>query len=327
MYETSTLRLRAATMDDLPAVHAVAMRAAKRDDTGELFELEDLREEWRRVGFDPTTDVLLALDEEGDLLGYAEAGVSSAPRDGEIRAHVMGVTDPAFRGRGVASALLPWCLERARAKAQRDHPGVPVVVAAWGRQEDSDSAALLADAGMTPARYFSDMRVTLADWEDPGTPLPVGARAPRDGDEEAVRLTHNEAFADHWGSSDQTPERWGDMWRRRVGRPQLSRIAVGDASDGLGERVLAYVLTQEWQEGEAYVALVGTARAARGRHLATALLTDVVRACRDAGLRRVELGVDAASPTGANGVYERVGFSVVRRGVSMALPAWTPPAG
>ncbi len=317
------VRFRAASWDDLAALNALANRVAVADDTDELIELEDHAEEWRRADFAPELDVLLALDEDGAVVGWAEAGVSSAPRDGAIRAYAGGAVAPERRAEGIGTELLAWGAERSAAKAAGLHPGVRVVVSGWGREESSDSAELLRSAGFTPARYFSDMRVEFAGWDPAESAQPLGdpgsvhVRQPGPEDEEGVRQAHNEAFQDHWGSSEQTTQRWGEMWSKRVFRPELSRIAV----DAVSGEVLAYVLSEIWVEGEQYVSLVGTRRAARGRRLASVLLGGVLEAGKAAGLRKAELGVDAASPTGANGVYERAGFELVRTGVTMDRPA------
>jgi ribosomal protein S18 acetylase RimI-like enzyme len=45
-----------------------------------------------------------------------------------------------------------------------------------------------------------------------------------------------------------------------------------------------------------------------------------MRAFRDTGFDAAILGVDAENPTGALGVYERVGFGPVRRSVRMQRP-------
>jgi ribosomal protein S18 acetylase RimI-like enzyme len=59
---------------------------------------------------------------------------------------------------------------------------------------------------------------------------------------------------------------------------------------------------------------VGTARAARGLGYAAWTLSTVVAAAFGDGFTKVDLSVDAQSPTGALGLYERLGFKVVRRG-------------
>ncbi len=64
---------------------------------------------------------------------------------------------------------------------------------------------------------------------------------------------------------------------------------------------------------EAYVAYLGTDAAYRKRGLAAALLAHMLQACRAEGFDTVSLDVDTENPTGALGLYERAGFSVLHR--------------
>lgn len=313
--------LRPATRNDAEALTALGNLLAVVDDTDERQTVEDLLEEWETPGFVLERDVRL-VESAGTLIGWVSVFLSAMPRDGEINVHVSGGVHPDHRGRGVGTALVTWGVELGRQRALEEFPESTPALMGWGRQESSDAAELLANLGFKPARWFTDMRVELEGWSDPSgrTEDDPRGRVPNftlpDGDSEAVRLAHNDAFRDHWGSSESTPERWESFRGRRVNRSELSRIAVDPSVDPL-DAVDAYVLSEEWEPGELYVALVGTRRRARGRHLATELLADVVRAAQKAGMTRVDLGVDSASPTGANGVYERVGFKPVRTGVSM----------
>lgn len=313
--------LRPATLEDAEALAELATLLAVVDDTDEKQTVEDLLEEWETPGLERERDIRV-VEVEGTLIGWVTVYLSGAPRDGEIRVHVSGGVHPEYRKRGVGTALVTWGMFHGRGLAQEKFPESTPALEAWGREEDSDSAELLSNLGFEAARWFTDMRVVLDEWSDPSgrTEDDPRGRIPAfsgsNNDSEAVRLAHNEAFRDHWGSSESTRERWESFRSRRVNRSELSRIAVDPALDPL-DAVDAYILSEEWEPGELYIALVGTRRRARGRHLATELLADVVRAAKRAGMDRVDLGVDAASPTGANGVYERVGFKPVRIGVSM----------
>ena len=57
-----------------------------------------------------------------------------------------------------------------------------------------------------------------------------------------------------------------------------------------------------------YIDLVGVAREYRGRGVAATLLAAVVSASARAGLERAVLDVDSDNPTGALGLYKRLGF-------------------
>jgi ribosomal protein S18 acetylase RimI-like enzyme len=67
--------------------------------------------------------------------------------------------------------------------------------------------------------------------------------------------------------------------------------------------------TQATGQRELHVPTVGTRRAGRKRGIATALLVASLRAAQSDGPVRASLSVDSDSPTGAVGLYERVGFT------------------
>ena len=89
---------------------------------------------------------------------------------------------------------------------------------------------------------------------------------------------------------------------------------------------MAYLQTAEFDADlaatgrrEAYVGLVGTLRGHRGKGLATGLLGHALHAYREAGYDGAALAVDSANPTGALGVYRRVGFAVESRWTNYAM--------
>ena len=91
-------------------------------------------------------------------------------------------------------------------------------------------------------------------------------------------------------------------------RPALSRVAFD------GDEIVGYVLTyRDNDPTRSYIGHVGTRRPWRGKAVASALMAEVIEAARQAGYSHVCLGVDADSPTGAVGVYERAGFKRIGR--------------
>jgi ribosomal protein S18 acetylase RimI-like enzyme len=81
------------------------------------------------------------------------------------------------------------------------------------------------------------------------------------------------------------------------------------------------------------IALVGTRRAGRNRGIASALLRRALTGARAAGFASASLGVDADSPTGALGLYQRAGFTMMLTSVTNTKPllavepGGTPPGG
>ena len=64
---------------------------------------------------------------------------------------------------------------------------------------------------------------------------------------------------------------------------------------------------------EAFLAKIGVRREQRGRGLASALLRHSLRLYQAAGYHESALDVDTNNPTGAFGIYERVGYVVETR--------------
>ena len=134
---------------------------------------------------------------------------------------------------------------------------------------------------------------------------------------DALRQAHNAAFLDH---PDFTP--WSEvLWKQSVTesrsfRPDVSFVVSPEDSD----EIVSYLQTAEFEADlaatgrrEAYIGKVGTLRAHRGNGLATALLGHALHAYRGAGYDEASLAVDSENPTGALGVYQRVGFTVESR--------------
>jgi mycothiol synthase len=84
--------------------------------------------------------------------------------------------------------------------------------------------------------------------------------------------------------------------------------------------VVAYALGYEYEADTAatgvrdcYLGQIGTRRDWRGRGAARALIANTLTIAARDGYQRASLGVDAANPTGALGLYERIGFRAVLR--------------
>lgn len=239
------------------------------------------------------------------------------------RVYLSGTTHPAQRGKGIGTAILDWALARAD-EILADEPGELVrVVETFTEVRLAEVVALHEAAGFRPARWYFDMRRDLRQ------PLPEmpdlgGLRLEPYAPDlaERVRLVHNEAFADHWGSEPITPEIWG---REFAGDPffrgDLSFVVL-DGEEIAGYTV-NYVIDSDWEATgvrEGWVGQLGVRRPWRKRGLGTALLVRSMEAFRAAGLDAATLSVDAENPTGALGVYERVGFRPIRRSVRLQRP-------
>jgi ribosomal protein S18 acetylase RimI-like enzyme len=224
----------------------------------------------------------------------------------------VGGVDPEYRGRGVGVRLLTWAEQAARVLHEERFPGVPLALMDGCTVGSAASERLFAQLGYEQVRWYRNMvmdDLAAAVAALPESPVPDGMAfrvftAERSADALRVR---NDAFRDHYGSTSQTPEGWAHFTGGAAFRAGSSFVAYDTAN---GEP-LGIVLAEEYPEGdgrELYIALVGTARAGRKRGIASALLSHALREGLAAGYGNSTLGVDADSPTGAVGLYERLGY-------------------
>jgi mycothiol synthase len=176
--------------------------------------------------------------------------------------------------------------------------------------EDAAARALFESFGLAEARELWSMRCSaLAGLAPPALPAGIEVRPYAPGrHDDAWRLAFNDAFADHWGG-------WvllsADAWRRYLARPgfrpELSLVAWD------GDQIAGFCHCRLDAPGRGQIRYVGVRPGWRRRGLGEALTRLGMLTLRDHGAESVGLGVDATNTTGAQRLYERLGFVVVGR--------------
>lgn len=294
---------RPLTRDDVVALAALRNLVEDVDGTHQPMDADQLAEVFDQPRFDPARDTVSAWD--GDrLVASGIVGVRDELVDGRALVGLDGVVHPDHRGRGLGVALLR-AQERLGADlAARRFPGEPVRLRTSGGLPGSAAQRLLEQEGYVPGNRFVTMAVDLAGWDDPG--LPSSAVAPDPEALVATRDAHNDAFRDHRNHSDVPADDWAHWTGSRAARQDCSAVVVEDG------RVLSYALAGEFEPGVLHVTMVGTRREARGRGLGRQVLLQHLRAARAGGYAVSELEVDDDSLTGANRLYESVGYRALR---------------
>jgi len=265
---------------------------------------------------DPAADSRIVVGPDG----LVAAAIVATPPAGGFRVDVLGGVHPQWRGRGIGRELLGWQLARAAEIHRAVAPDAAWEVHAGAYLGDRDAIRLFERLGMTPARYWFDMVAPTAEPPAPALPEGLAARRYSAADEKAVHAAHMEAFADHWGYQRRGLDEWATLTVRSESfLPDLSLLAVD------GDEVSGYVLSyRDADPTRVYIGHVGVRQRWRRRGVAGALLGAVLTAAGRAGYTSAGLSVDADSPTGAVGVYERVGFTTTSRSVNYVAPL--PPA-
>jgi mycothiol synthase len=257
-----------------------------------------------------------------------------------------GVVHPAYRRRGLGGQLLDWGESAVVPLHERRHPGRPLTLHCSSRLGRADHDALFAGHGYRPVRWWHTMRMDLAAvpsagpqpaGPQPGRPQPGRPHSDRaapdgvrivgfstDAMEDTLQV-RNEAFQDHWGSTETSAESWARSLGQESFRPEFSYIAYADG------QALGIVISFEFGAStkatgsrNLYIGIVGTRRAGRKRGIASALLSRALAEGKAAGFSTSSLDVDGDSLTGAVGLYQRIGYTTARTHVTQAKDLITP---
>ena len=197
--------------------------------------------------------------------------------------------------------LFDWAEARARELGSRFFAG------GWTSQD-----AVLAELqrrGFRLTRTSFRMAIDL-DEPTPGPdwPAEIEPRAFRPGDERVFYELHQETFADTWEPIGETYSEWAHQFLvPEVLVPELWTLATADGEPAGFALCHPHAVDSDL----GWVRVLGVRRSSRGRGLGRALLLRAFAQFRHRGMRRVGLGVDGESPTGANALYESVGMRVV----------------
>lgn len=271
--------------------------------------------------FDPARDLNVA-EIDGQPVAYAERSWVDTS-DGVYREYrIDGAVLPEWRRRGIGSVLLAENERRQRALAATHQTERQRVLGSWTGDRMDGAIALLSGAGFEHVRWFFEMTRPL-DEPIPVVPLPDGLEI-RPVTLDGVRQVWQadvEAFQDHWGgfdSSDAQLKRW-------IERPGLDLSLWVVAYEG-DEVAGASINAIEAEENEmlgvrrGWLHSIFTRRQWRKRGLATALIAHSLTLLKERGMDIGILGVDADNPSGALGVYERIGFRVAERSTAWRRP-------
>lgn len=306
------ISLSPATMDDLEQVVGLlqactfALLGIKED------SVDDLRTWWTTPRFNLETDSRVVVSEKGEMLGYAEVSDFAAPH---VRVEAWGRVHPAHRGEGIGSCLIEWEDARAREALKKAPSDARVSVLQWLESVDAAGADLVLSHGYRMIRRSWRMETAL-DQEPPRVEWPDGIAVRSyvpNQDLEPLVVAAREAFRDHWGYVETPLGESLERMRHRMADPAFDPSVwfLATAGDEIVGMSLAWLRSEE-DPNLAWINTVGVRPAWRRRGIAHALLRHSFRELYRRGKRRVALGVDSESLTGATRVYERAGMRPVR---------------
>lgn len=307
--------------EDLPHVHDLMLSSAGPEDI--VDSLADLQTTFDDPWSNPETDSLVGCTADGGLVAFARCFL--APElEREAAVWLWHEVAPAYRATGLADVLLDWLEERGRERLATAPANLARTLRTGCDETRTHELALYERRGYVRVRYFYRMRRDLHE-PIPAAPPPAEVSiVPYSPDlDAAMHAVFDASFTDHWGFEPITRAEWEQFYVGSEGfRPDLSLLALAGAEPA--GMLLAMVDDADNRRSgrrEGRIRDVGVLRSWRRQGVATALVCEAMRRFRAAGLATASLGVDAENPTGALGLYERLGFAPVRRFVTFEKAA------
>ncbi|TDE07961.1 GNAT family N-acetyltransferase [Jiangella asiatica] len=307
------LTWRPLTLDDVPAWFELVTATEDADDAIERQTAAELADQFKGSWRDPARDSIAGIDADGAIRAYAFS-VFRPVTEGTQAPYLVGAVHPDYRRRGVGRALVAWSEARARQQLATAEANLPARIRLFADEHNTGMRRLAEASGYGALRWYVGMRRDLSQpLPDVATPAGLRVEPYSKARDEDVRIAHNQSFArDHWGSSPVDAEAWAlDVVGGEKFRPDWSVLAIDEATD----RVVGYLMSgaydQDWgPQGytEGWTDLVAVRREWRGRGVAGVLLTAAMRAYAAEGMQYAGLDVDTDNPTGALGVYTRLGY-------------------
>jgi mycothiol synthase len=311
--------------DDVPVIVDIINRELEADEVPFRATVPDMGARYANPSdkFDPLRDVTIA-EIDGKVVGYGERSWVDTTLENFREYRTDGAVLPQWRRHGIGTVLLAENVRRNRELAAEQVSDRPRILGSWTSDRMAGAIALVRSFGFDKVRYFFEMTRPL-DQPIPDVPLPEGLEVkPITNDADRIRQIWRadvEAFQDHWGGFDDSEE----SLQRWLDRPSFDPSLWVVAFDG-NEVAGASINAIEQDENEllglkrGWLHSVFTRRPYRRRGLAGALVARSLKVIKERGMDTGILGVDANNPTGALGVYERVGFSVAERSTAWRKP-------
>jgi len=295
---------RRPTLADVPEIlklaHASDIAAVGEPD----FTTDEVREALTGPNTQPAEDCWLALDEHGQIVGWAYPDNATGGEREFIEVYVWPQ-----RGEPALGHLLELMLQRVAERATKfGHD--PITVRAGAIPKERAWIATLTGAGFEFHKQHARMAISLdpAATTAPEPPAGVTVRLVNADDEDELRRFHatiEESFQDTDHPATDYP-----TWREQVAAE--SSVSYDEWFVGEVEGEWAGVLQSSdsaQADGEGWVKFLAVLRPYRKKGVGEALLRRAFATYAGKGRGKAGLGVDLANPTQAARLYRAVGMT------------------
>ena len=294
---------RRPTLDDVPEIlklaHASDIAAVGEPD----FTFDEVREALTGPHTDPAVDCWVALDERGEIVGWAYPDNETGGEREFIEVYVWP-----GRGEPALPVLLDLLLTRVAERA-KSFGHNPYTVRAGAIPTEQRWISVLTAAGFSFLKQHARMAMSLAGVSAtaPEPPAGVTVRPVDPADEHQMRRFHatiEEAFRDSDHHATDYP-----TWRARLAAESSLAFDEWFVGEAGGEWAGVLQSSDSGAEDNAgWVRALAVLRPYRRRGVGEALLRRAFAVYAQKGRVEAGLGVDLANPTRAARLYRAVGM-------------------
>ncbi len=219
---------------------------------------------------------------------------------------------PDYFGCGIGSTLTQWAEERAGSMLGKAPAGARVTSGTVVLNKNPEAMNFLLSRGYRETRKFFRMAVELENMPaetvfPPG--ISISTYEKRGDLDEIIRCDEN-SFSDHWGYVKTSDAELLADWKHSIRTNPFHDPALWFTALNEG-RVVGLCLCDNgtYRDGNiGYIVSLCVLKEYRKRGIAGALLKHSFAELYRRGRRKITLGVDSESLTGAVGLYEKVGM-------------------
>lgn len=301
----------------------VLLSSESADQIERTDSIEALVENYQKlVNCDPFQDMIF-VEADGELIGFARGWWSDEAIGGQSYP-IVGFLVPAWRRRGIGSAMLQWMENHLREGAPAHPTGRERFFQTEAKQYQEGKRILLERAGYQPVRFFYDMiRPTMEDIPDLSLPEGLELRPALPEHYRAIWASVNESSVDEWGYSPPSEDDYHAWLSHPHFQPDLWQVAWDTAREIVAGHVLTFIeydQNEKFNRKRGYTEGIGVVPAWRRRGVARALIARSLQAQRAAGMSESALAVDSENSSGATRLYESCGFQVVSKNAVYRKP-------
>jgi len=298
---------------DLPAMVEVFNLSSQADGADWTTNLNEMAEEYQlSEHFCPQRDSL-QVEANGQLVAFGEVRHYCIHENNSWQHRVDGQVLPAWRNRGIGSALLDYSLAVSQDLNDNQRGTAQRCLHTYAWDADSDRNRFLLNAGFNAVEYMYNMTRQLAD-NVTIAELPSGIYTRPVTHEDARGLwdVYSEAFVDHPGFIS-LGEAGFIEWKNSVYfDPDLCLAAwQGDRMVGIVVNHVDADENRQFKRERGYLLRIGTLRDWRRRGVARALISRSLLLLKEKGCQEAALRVNVRNPTGALQLYESLGFKSI----------------